>query len=127
MEAITKISLVAIGGASGAVARYGINFLFGKAFAPFPSATFFINVSGSFLIGFVLAFVGDRYELSENLKLALVIGFLGAYTTFSTFEFETYVLIRDKQLAMAVFYASLSFAIGLISVFAGVFVGKRFE
>lgn len=126
MEVFTKVCLVAFGGASGALTRYGLNLLFAKFFAPFPFATFFINISGSFLIGFLITIFGEEYEVSENLRLALIVGFLGAYTTFSTFELETFSLIRDKQLTTAIIYATLSVAIGLISVLSGVWFGKKF-
>ncbi len=116
---------MAIGGAFGAVARYGLNILFAKTFAPFPFATFFINVTGSFLIGFLLILFTDKFAVNENLRLAIVVGFLGAYTTFSTFEFETFALVREKQLAAAILYVSLSFAVGLIGVLSGVWLAKR--
>jgi fluoride exporter len=126
MENLAKFLAVGAGGAAGAVARYGLNLLFFKTFAPFPFATFFINVSGSFLIGLLFVLFTERFDVNENLKLALTVGFLGAYTTFSTFEFETFALIRERQLAIAILYVSLSFAIGLIGVLAGVWLGRKF-
>ena len=127
MELFTKFCLVAIGGASGAMTRYGLNLLFAKVLSPFPSATFFINVTGSFLIGLLLTIFSEEYEVNEHIRLALIVGFLGAYTTFSTFEFETFSLISGKNLATAVIYVSLSFALGLIGVIGGVWVGKKFQ
>lgn len=126
MEALTRILAIGIGGAFGAVARYGLNILFAKSFSPFPFATFFINVTGSFLIGFLLTVFSEKIDVNENLRLAIIVGFLGAYTTFSTFEFETYTLVREKQLAMAMLYVSMSFALGLIGVLAGVWLAKKF-
>ena len=127
MEVFTKFCLVAIGGASGAMTRYGLNLLFAKTFSPFPSATFFINITGSFLIGLLLTTFSEEYEVSENIRLMLVVGFLGAYTTFSTFEFETFSLISSKNLTTALIYVSLSFALGLIGVIGGVWVGRKFQ
>jgi CrcB protein len=126
METLTRILAISIGGAFGALARYGLNVLFAKSFSPFPFATFFINVTGSFLVGFLLTLFSEKFDVNENLRLAIIVGFLGAYTTFSTFEFETFALMREKHLTTAILYVSMSFAIGLLGVFAGVWLAKKF-
>jgi CrcB protein len=125
VETLTKILSVAVGGAIGALARYGLNLLFAKTFAPFPFATFFINITGSFLIGFLLIFFQDKFPANENLRLLIIVGFLGAYTTFSTFEFETFELLQAKQSLLAILYVSLSFAVGLTAVFSGALMARR--
>ncbi len=127
MEALTKILSIAAGGALGAVARYLINISpFGARFGKFPFATFFINVSGSFLIGFLLIVSTDKYAVPENLRLAVLIGFLGAFTTFSTFELEIYELLKEGAFATAALYFALSVAVGFAGVAAGVALAKRF-
>lgn len=126
MENLTKVLAVAIGGACGAVARYLLNISpLAGVFEKFPFPTFFINVSGSFLIGFLLTLFTEKFQTNENLRLAVVVGFLGAYTTFSTFEFETFSLVREKQIVTSIIYVSLSFALGLIGVFGGVWMARR--
>lgn len=125
MDTFAKILSVAVGGAFGALARYALNIFFAGKFASFPFATFFINVTGSFLIGFLAILLTEKFLVSENLRLFLTVGFLGAYTTFSTFELETFVLIREKQLSSAFLYVSASFAIGLIGLISGVWLAKR--
>lgn len=122
METLTKFLLVALGGAVGAVARYGMNLLFGNAFLPFPFATFLVNITGSFLIGFLLF----RFEGNETVRLLLVTGFLGAYTTFSAFEYEAFQLTQIKQSMLAFLYVALSFAVGFIGVASGIWLAKRF-
>lgn len=121
METISKILLVAVGGAFGAVARYGMNLLFGNILLPFPFATFLINVTGSFLIGFLLF----KFEGNETFRLLLVTGFLGAYTTFSTFEYEAFQLTQTKQLLIAFLYIALSFTLGFIGVAGGIWLAKK--
>lgn len=125
MENFVKFAAVAGGGAIGAIARYSLNQLLAKMFAPFPFATFFINVSGSFLIGFLAIIFTEKFTDSENWRLFLMVGLLGAYTTFSTFELETFELLRERQLLTAFFYVSTSFAVGLVGVFSGVWLGKK--
>ena len=127
METLTRILCVALGGAFGAVARYLINVSpLAGLFEKFPFPTFLINVSGSFLIGFLLTVLTGRWAAGENLRLAVIVGFLGAFTTFSTFEMEIFELGRERYLLVAFLYLFLSVAIGLIGVLAGVSLARKF-
>ena len=127
MESLTKILSVAFGGAFGAVARYLINISpMHNWLKPFPFPTFFINVTGSFLIGFLLVLFVDKFQLSENWRLAVIVGFLGAFTTFSTFELETWELVKENQFLTAFGYVLLSVLFGFIGVALGVWFAKKF-
>jgi CrcB protein len=127
METFTKILSIAVGGAAGATARYLISIsplanLFGK----FPFPTFFINIVGSFFIGFLLVLFTDKFAPYENFRLALTVGFLGAFTTFSTFELEIFELVRERHFTTAFLYLFLSVIIGCAGVAAGVWLAKKF-
>lgn len=127
MEGSFKILSVAVGGALGAVARYLINISpASNAFHKFPFHTFIINISGSFLIGFLMIVLTDKMQVNENMRLAIIVGFLGAFTTFSTFEIEIFDLIQDRQMIVALLYLFLSVVVGFIGVAAGVFLARRF-
>ena len=126
MDAALKIFAVAVGGAFGAVSRYLINIsplagMFGK----FPFPTFVINRVGSFLIGFFMIVFADKWAVSENVRFAVIVGFLGAFTTFSTFEMEIYSLIRDRDFLTGFLYLFLSVFVGFIGVVAGIELGRR--
>ena len=126
METLTKILSVAIGGAFGAVARYLINvspaaILFDK----FPFPTFLINITGSFLIGFLLILFTDKYQVNDNLRMAIIVGFIGAFTTFSTFEIEIFGLIREQYFVTALLYLFLSVFVGFIGLLAGVRLARE--
>src|SRR6185295_13365844 len=97
MATLMPYLLVGLGGFIGANARLVVARLVGALFETrFPMGTFVINISGSFLLGVLGALVADRVTPnSEALRLALGVGFLGAFTTFSTFEFESHALIDD--------------------------------
>ena len=126
VETALKIASVAVGGAFGAVARHLINISsLATAAGKFPLPTFVINVVGSFLIGLLFVVLGERMEVSENVRLALIVGFLGAFTTFSTFEMEIFSLARERQTMMAILYLVLSVVVGFIGVSAGVALGRR--
>ena len=127
METLTRILAIAAGGAAGAVARYLINISPLQHFLkPFPFPTFFINITGSFLIGFLLILLTDRFQINENLRFAVMVGFLGAYTTFSTFEMEIWGLIKENQFLTAFLYLFLSVSVGFIGVTLGVTLAKKF-
>lgn len=124
--AIAKLVSVAFGGAIGSVARYLINIspvqqLFGK----FPASTFLINVTGSFLIGFFLVLFTNRFPHNEGLRLLVIVGFLGAFTTFSAFELEIWGLIEKHRYIVAFTYLFLSVFVGFIGVVLGIALGRK--
>jgi CrcB protein len=126
METFTKILSIAAGGALGASARYLINVSpLAGLFEKFPLPTFFINVVGSFFIGFLFVLFTDKFAPNENLRLALTVGFLGSFTTFSTFELEIFELVRERYLTTAFVYLFLSVAIGFVGVLVGVWLAKK--
>ena len=111
--------LIALGGAIGSVTRYWIgSWVQTAAGSAFPWGTLVVNVSGSLLLAFVVRLV-DGGAVPIELKGFLTIGFCGAYTTFSTFSYETTNLFQNGQPARAAFYVAASVAITLIAVIAG--------
>jgi CrcB protein len=125
-ETLSKLLFIAIGGACGAVLRYLINVSpLANLFEKFPFPTFFINVTGSFLIGFLLILFTDKLAVSENLRLLMLVGFIGAFTTFSTFELEIFGLIEEKHFITAFLYLFLSVLVGFIGVWGGILLAKR--
>ncbi len=115
---------VGIGGAAGAVARYGMGTAMRSWFAhPFPIATFAINVLGSFAIGLLFELVRET-ENGPMLFLLLGVGFLGGFTTFSAFSLETLDLVRKGEGLLALGYALSSGLFALGAVVLGVFLGR---
>ena len=118
--------LVGLGGFIGANARYvTARWVGGLVEGRFPLGTFLINVSGSFLLGFLGALIAEKaVPNADELRLALGVGFLGAFTTFSTFELETHALFEDGVWLTALTNMFASVLLGLIAVRLGILVGK---
>src|SRR6266568_4302300 len=96
---LIRYLVVVIGGGTGALARYVAASAIMKRFGgEFPLGTLVINVTGSFLIGFLMTWLTERFQLDPRWRLLLVVGFLGGYTTFSSFEWETFTAVREGGL-----------------------------
>lgn len=116
--------LVGIGGMCGAVLRYVLGkWITSNSHVPFPIGTWIINMSGSLALG-VLSALYLNHTLPNEMWLLLGTGFLGAYTTFSTFGYETLQLLQHKEIFKAVLYASSSVCIGIICAVVGVQAGQ---
>jgi CrcB protein len=115
---------VAGGGALGALVRYEITAHAGVATDSFPWPTFWINVSGSFLLGLLLTFVLERWPPTRYVRPFLAIGVLGAYTTFSTYVLEIDLLLRDGHVGVGLSYAIVSLVAGAVAVYLGIVTGR---
>jgi CrcB protein len=126
MATLMPYLLVGLGGFIGANTRFVVARLAGALFETrFPLGTFVINVSGSFLLGVLGTLVAQKVmPNSESMRLALGVGFLGAFTTFSTFEFETHALFDDGSWLTATTNMFASLLVGLLAVGAGIVVAK---
>ena len=119
------LAAIALGGALGAAARYGVAQAVHAAPAGFPWATFWTNISGSFALGLILAVLLERFPPSRYLRPFAATGFLGAYTTYSTFAVETVLLAKDGHAPLAVAYAAASLVAGFVAVAAGIVSARR--
>lgn len=118
--------LVVIGGGAGALARYiGASAIMTRFGGRFPLGTLVINVTGSFLIGFLMTMLTERFKLDPNWRLLLVVGFLGGYTTFSSFEWETYTAVRDGGLWTGMLNVVSSVMLGYVAVVLGSMLARR--
>ncbi len=124
MQHMRTVLAVALAGALGALARWSIGAWFGHRFPSFPWGTMVINVSGSFILGVMFAVLVERNIGSTTLRVALMTGLMGAYTTFSTFSLETFRLFEDGATGSALANIGFSVVLGLVGVWLGVTAGR---
>jgi fluoride exporter len=119
------LALIAVGGAFGSVARYLIDgWVLDRVGIGFPFGTFVVNVSGAFVLGLLAALTIDRSVLPADVRAPVMIGFLGAYTTFSTLMLESWRLVEDGEVLLAAVNVAGSAVLGLIAVVAGLSIGR---
>ena len=119
-----RVLLVALAGAAGSVLRYSVAGFVGERLGPAVFGTFVVNVSGALLLGLLLGLTAERWLALALVRTAIVVGFLGAYTTFSTLAFETVDLAESGSLAAALLNVGGSLAIGLAAMYTGLTVGR---
>ncbi|MFL5644358.1 MAG: fluoride efflux transporter CrcB [Chloroflexota bacterium] len=117
--------LIGLGGFAGAISRYLVDgWVTDRTVDSFPWGTLAVNLSGSFVLGLLFAMSAERAILPPEIRGPVMIGFIGAYTTFSTFMLESWVLIEDGSYTTAFANLAGSVVLGLIAVVAGLTIGR---
>ena len=117
---------IAVGSAIGGVSRYLVGGLSQRLVGgTFPSGTLLINITGSFLLGFILRYGVETTTLTPEVRAFLTVGFCGGYTTFSTFSYETIALAEDGQWTRAALYVALSVGLSLVAMFLGLVAARE--
>jgi CrcB protein len=117
---LQKYLLIAVGGALGSIARFWVgSTIAGRMGSKFPYGTFVINITACVIIGFTLTYLGKRADLSPAWRFLVPVGFIGAYSTFSTFEWETLSTMRSGAFFLAALYAAGSLILGLAATWCG--------
>lgn len=126
MNALHPMLLVAIGGACGAMMRYALAAAVNRwTQSLFPFGTLVVNVLGCLIIGYIMMSLPRTGEWRESLRLLLVTGMLGGFTTFSSFSWETVGLIEEGRVAYALGNVALSLALCLLATFAGIWLARH--
>lgn len=120
-----KYLLIALGGALGSMARYWVgSTISGRMGMRFPFGTLVVNLTACVVIGFTLTYLGNRLEINPAWRFFLLVGFIGAYSTFSTFEWETLSTLRTGAFSLAAIYAVGSLILGLAATWCGAILGE---
>jgi CrcB protein len=119
------LAVIAVGGMLGATARFKLGEALPTKVGHFPWATFWTNLSGSFLLGFLLIVLLERFPPTRYVRPFLTTGILGAYTTMSTFAVETALLVKDGHVTIGLLYGLVSVGAGVSLAYAGIVAGRR--
>ncbi len=120
-----KIMWVGLGGFFGALTRYVISGILARWCLTFPCGTLLVNVTGSFFLGFLMTLATETLIVPPHLRLFLAIGFLGSYTTFSTFAYETNALLEGNKLLEALLNLGLSIFLGILGIRLGIWAARN--
>jgi CrcB protein len=121
---MTELAFIAAGGAVGAVSRYAVVTAGASIAGGFPYGTLAVNVAGSLLMGLLVEGIALGVSLPESVRLALAVGLLGAFTTFSAFSFDTYALYEQGRLAAAALYVVATTVLSVGALLAGVALAR---
>jgi CrcB protein len=118
--ALQKYLMIALGGALGSLARFWVgSAIAGKTTHRFFFGTFIVNLTACVIIGFSITWLTQRTEVNPAWRYLIPVGFVGAYSTFSTFEWETFTALQSEAFLLAAVYVSLSVLLGLVAVWLG--------
>ncbi len=119
-----NVLAIFIGGGLGSLSRYGIAVLLRMYSMDFPIATLSVNIIGSLILGFAVALFWNKAPMHDTLKLAITVGFCGGLTTFSTFSWETFDLIKQGDYLLAFLYTVVSVLVCVLAISLGAFLSK---
>ena len=121
-----RILLLVVFGCAGTLARYALQGLVQyRTETPFPTGTLTVNLLGCFLLGGIGQFSLERLIIPPDWRIAITVGFFGAFTTFSSFSWETVQMLQDGEWARAILYVSVSVVGGLLLALAGIRIAER--
>jgi len=117
---VPRLLLIGLAGLLGTLARYALSGFIARRFGEtFPAGTLVVNVVGCFLAGFLFYLMQERFLVNDIVRTAIMIGFLGGFTTFSSFGLQTFTLLRDGEMGLATMNVLVSNVAGLLTVWAG--------
>lgn len=124
---MSKILLIGAAGLIGTLLRYWLSNVVARRYGEaFPLGTMLVNIIGCFLAGLLFYLMQERFAINQTLRAVVMIGFLGGFTTFSSYGLQTFTLLRDGEFAFAALNLIISNAVGLLMVWAGYAVAKAF-
>jgi CrcB protein len=122
---IKNLLIVGLGGGAGSMLRYAVQKIFQvQSVAPFPTGTLLVNIAGCFLIGILWSMVSRSLTWNEEMKLLLMTGFCGGFTTFSAFTLEGIGLLKENKTALFFIYLTASVVGGMLATFIGIRIAK---